>query len=70
VPGIETLELLPCWTFFTYYSAPPCSLGSRSMRVPVTGCEEAAMIEPIIGLVVALALSVYLVVTLLRPEWF
>jgi len=28
------------------------------------------MIEPIIGLVVALALSVYLLVTLLKPEWF
>ena len=40
------------------------------MRAPATGCEEVIMIEPIIGLVVALALSVYLLVTLLRPEWF
>ncbi|MBN9053488.1 K(+)-transporting ATPase subunit F (plasmid) [Shinella sp. PSBB067] len=34
-----------------------------------TGC-EAAMIEPLFGLLVAVALGVYLVVTLLRPERF
>ena len=40
------------------------------MPVPATGYEDPTMIEPIIGLVVALALSVYLLVTLLKPEWF
>jgi K+-transporting ATPase KdpF subunit len=30
----------------------------------------AAMIEPILGLVVALALGVYLIITLLHPERF
>ena len=35
------------------------------------GCREAAiMIEPLLGLAVALALGAYLVVTLLRPERF
>jgi K+-transporting ATPase KdpF subunit len=31
---------------------------------------EARMLEPLFGLVVAIALGVYLVVTLLRPERF
>jgi K+-transporting ATPase KdpF subunit len=35
-----------------------------------TGCEATTMIEPLFGLFVALALGVYLVVTLLRPERF
>ena len=35
-----------------------------------TGFEERAMLEPLFGLFVALALGVYLVVTLLRPERF
>lgn len=35
-----------------------------------TGSEEATMLEPLFGLFVALALGVYLVVTLLRPERF
>jgi K+-transporting ATPase KdpF subunit len=30
----------------------------------------AAMLEPIFGLVVAIALGVYLIITLLRPERF
>ncbi|MGE0279005.1 MAG: K(+)-transporting ATPase subunit F [Rhizobiaceae bacterium] len=32
--------------------------------------EDIAMLEPLIGLAVALALGVYLVVTLIRPERF
>ncbi|GAB4067494.1 K(+)-transporting ATPase subunit F [Ancylobacter sonchi] len=32
--------------------------------------EAAIMIEPLLGLAVALALGAYLVVTLLRPERF
>ena len=40
------------------------------MRVPSTGCEEGAMLEPLFGLVVAIALGLYLAVTLLRPERF
>jgi K+-transporting ATPase KdpF subunit len=39
------------------------------MRSPSTGCEDVAM-DPIIGLIVALALGGYLLVTLLRPERF
>ncbi|MFC3969824.1 K(+)-transporting ATPase subunit F [Rhizobium lemnae] len=35
-----------------------------------TGCEVQPMLEPLFGLLVALALGVYLVVTLLRPERF
>jgi len=31
---------------------------------------EAAMLDPFVGLVVALALGVFLVVTLIRPERF
>ncbi|MBT9373303.1 K(+)-transporting ATPase subunit F [Rhizobium sp. CSW-27] len=31
---------------------------------------EASMLEPLFGLAVALALGVYLVITLLRPERF
>jgi K+-transporting ATPase KdpF subunit len=40
------------------------------MPAPSTGCEDALMLEPLFGLLVALALGVYLVVTLLRPERF
>jgi K+-transporting ATPase KdpF subunit len=39
------------------------------MRSPSAGC-EAAMPEPVFGLIVALALGVYLLLTLLRPERF
>jgi K+-transporting ATPase KdpF subunit len=28
------------------------------------------MIEPLLGFAVAVALGIYLVVTLIRPEWF
>jgi K+-transporting ATPase KdpF subunit len=37
--------------------------------VASAGC-EAHMIEPLIGLAVAIALGIYLVVTLLAPERF
>ncbi len=40
------------------------------MPVPSTGFEGAAMLEPLFGLVVALALGIYLIITLLRPERF
>jgi K+-transporting ATPase KdpF subunit len=39
------------------------------MRARSNAC-ESAMIEPVVGLVVALALAVYLVITLLHPERF
>jgi K+-transporting ATPase KdpF subunit len=35
-----------------------------------TGCEGTQMFEPLFGLFVAIALGIYLVVTLLRPERF
>jgi K+-transporting ATPase KdpF subunit len=41
-----------------------------STPTPATGCEEAHMIEPLIGLVVSALLAVYLVYTLIRPERF
>ena len=31
---------------------------------------EGAMLEPVLGLVIALAIGVYLLVTLIRPERF
>ena len=40
------------------------------MPAPATGCEGYPMIEPILGLAVAIGLAVYLIVTLIRPEWF
>ncbi|WP_413989731.1 K(+)-transporting ATPase subunit F [Labrys okinawensis] len=40
------------------------------MPVPSTGCKEDPMFDPILGLVVALALGAYLVATLLKPERF
>jgi K+-transporting ATPase KdpF subunit len=40
------------------------------MPAPATVCEEAPMFEPILGLVVALALGLYLVFTLIHPEKF
>ena len=40
------------------------------MQSHSTGSEEARMTEAILGLVVALALGVYLVVTLISPERF
>lgn len=40
------------------------------MLWPATGCRKISMIEPIIGLAVALCLGVYLLVALLRPEKF
>jgi K+-transporting ATPase KdpF subunit len=39
------------------------------MRALFSVC-ESVMIEPIIGLVIAVALAVYLVATLLHPEKF
>ncbi|HTV69579.1 MAG TPA: K(+)-transporting ATPase subunit F [Rhizobiaceae bacterium] len=41
----------------------------RSTPAPSPGC-EAVMIESLIGLAVAIALGIYLVVTLLKPERF
>lgn len=38
------------------------------MPASATICEETAMTEPILALIVALVLGVYLVHTLLRPE--
>jgi len=40
------------------------------MPCSATVCEEAPMFEPILGLVVALLLGGYLVMTLVRPERF
>ena len=40
------------------------------MRAALPEFEEAVMIEPVIGLAVAVALGTYLVVTLIRPERF
>jgi K+-transporting ATPase KdpF subunit len=40
------------------------------MREASAASEEAAMVEPLIGLAVALALGIYLVFTLIRPERF
>jgi K+-transporting ATPase KdpF subunit len=40
------------------------------MRSPATVCEERAMLEPMIGLAVALGLALYLLYTLIRPERF
>jgi K+-transporting ATPase KdpF subunit len=39
------------------------------MPCSATGC-EALMLEPILGLIVAMALGAYLLVTLIRPENF
>jgi K+-transporting ATPase KdpF subunit len=38
------------------------------MPASATACEEGIMVEPILALIVAVALGVYLVHTLLRPE--
>jgi K+-transporting ATPase KdpF subunit len=40
------------------------------MRGASAASEEANMIEPLIGLAVAIGLGIYLVVTLIRPERF
>lgn len=40
------------------------------MQLLSTGFEGATVLEPLFGLLVALALGIYLVVTLLRPERF
>ncbi|MBM3553275.1 MAG: K(+)-transporting ATPase subunit F [Alphaproteobacteria bacterium] len=40
------------------------------MRAPASGFRRGVMSEPIIGLVVAVLLGVYLVYTLLHPEKF
>jgi K+-transporting ATPase KdpF subunit len=40
------------------------------MPCSATACEEHAVGEPIFGLVVALLLGAYLLVTLIRPEKF
>jgi K+-transporting ATPase KdpF subunit len=41
------------------------------MPSPAAGCEgRAAMIEPLIGLIVGISLGVYLLYTLLHPEKF
>jgi len=39
------------------------------MRTPATGFEAVAMSEPVLALAVALGLAIYLLVTLIRPEW-
>jgi K+-transporting ATPase KdpF subunit len=40
------------------------------MPTPAAGCEENAMIEPIVGLIVGVSLGVYLLYTLIYPEKF
>ena len=40
------------------------------MPLGSAGYEEAAMIEPIVGLIAAVGLGLYLLYTLLRPERF
>jgi K+-transporting ATPase KdpF subunit len=44
-----------------------CSAFTPWQRI---ACSGAAMTEPVLGLIVALALGAYLLVTLLRPERF
>lgn len=40
------------------------------MRSPPSGCELGAMLEPILGLIIAVAIGIYLLATLIRPERF
>lgn len=40
------------------------------MRAASAASEGAVMVEPLIGLAVAIALGLYLIVTLIRPERF
>jgi K+-transporting ATPase KdpF subunit len=40
------------------------------MRAELAAFEEVGMFEPLLGLAVALALGIYLVLTLIRPERF
>ena len=40
------------------------------MHVASAASEEATMLEPLIGLAVAIALGIYLIITLIRPERF
>jgi K+-transporting ATPase KdpF subunit len=40
------------------------------MPMPVVGCEEKVMLEPIIGLIVGVSLGGYLLYTLIYPEKF
>jgi K+-transporting ATPase KdpF subunit len=40
------------------------------MRSPPSGCEQRAMLEPILGLIIAVAIGIYLLATLIRPERF
>lgn len=70
VPAIKFKEMLSCWTSTISRLAAPFLRHSRFTLALAIGCEEVAMIEPLIGLVLAVCLSVYLLITLLKPEWF
>jgi K+-transporting ATPase KdpF subunit len=50
----------------------PARFSSSGPATPrsAIGCEAGGMLEPIFGLVVALILGGYLLVTLVRPEKF
>ncbi|WP_139275959.1 MULTISPECIES: K(+)-transporting ATPase subunit F [Rhizobium/Agrobacterium group] len=43
---------------------------SCTYAAPSTGFGGASMLEPLFGLLVAIALAIYLLITLLRPERF
>lgn len=64
--GLQS-EFYPCSIFSSSFSVPLCSPLSRAMRCRSTGCEPAMLL---ISFGVAVALAVYLLVTLLRPERF
>ena len=69
-----TLELMTerstCRISFLSERASSYSRRPRPMRVSARSSEGALMIEPAIGLAVALLLGLYLVYTLLHPEKF
>jgi len=68
--GRKSPGALPCKTFSISDSASSLLQRSRSTPAPATLSEGGAMVEPLIGLAVAIGLAGYLIVTLIKPEWF
>ena len=63
-------EKRTCPTSSFSRSAPARCSCLHSTPAHSTDCEGARMLEPLFGLLVAIALGIYLIVTLLRPERF
>src|SRR5579872_1340925 len=66
----EDERSFPCSTRCSYPRASASSWWPFSTPLPATGCEAAMLIDFVLGGIVSLVITAYLVYALIRPERF